>query len=139
MSLISEQIQELRNLAEDLKCEYEEDDVVRVLQVAADTIETLSAKLASANMERSSAYYNGVWIPCNERLPEITIEDRYSEDMLVVLKWYDGDITYSVGWYNKSGVWNEDCENCKVIAWMPLPKQYKVDEANRQALEKMEK
>ena len=66
------------------------------------------------------------WIPCSERLPEITKHGRYSEDVITVLKWYDGDITYSVGWYNKCGAWNEDCDNCKVIAWQPLPEPYKL-------------
>lgn len=126
MSLISEQIQKLRDLAEDPEIDmYGIKELNDAFKQAADTIETLSAKLASANMERSSAYYNGGWIPCSERLPEITIEDRYSEDVLTVLKWYDGDITYSVGWYNKNRVWDEDCENCKVIAWRPLPEPYR--------------
>lgn len=40
-----DQIKELRDLAEDAKCENEEDDIVRALQAAACTIETLSAKL----------------------------------------------------------------------------------------------
>ena len=70
---------------------------------------------------------NPGWIPCSERSPEISIGDRCSEDVITVLKWYDGDITYSIGWYNKSGSWNEDCDNCKVIAWMPLPEPYKED------------
>lgn len=68
---------------------------------------------------------NTSWISCTEKLPDITIDSKYSEDMLTALKWYDGEITYSVGWYNKSGSWNEDCKNCKVIAWQPLPEVYK--------------
>lgn len=125
LSLISEQIQKLRDLADDLEIDmYGIRELNDICKEAADTIETLSAKLASANMERSSAHYNGGWIPVSEKLPEITIEDKYSKDVLTALKWYDGDITYSVGWYNKSGVWNEDYENCKVVAWMPLPNEY---------------
>lgn len=75
-------------------------------------------------VEREAGADQG-WIPCSERSPEISIGDRCSEDVITVLKWYDGDITYSIGWYNKSGSWNEDCDNCKVIAWMPLPEPYK--------------
>ncbi len=126
MSLISEQIQKIKDLADDPKIDmYGIKELNDAFKQAADIIETLSAKLTSANMEHSSAYYNDGWIPVSEKLPDITIEDKYSEDVLTVLKWYDEDITYSVGWYNKSGVWNEDCENYKVIAWMPLPKPYK--------------
>ncbi len=125
LRLINEQIQKLRDLADEPEIDmYGIKELNDAFKQFADTIETLSAKLVSANMERSSAYYNGGWIPVSERLPEITIEGRYSEDMLTVLKWYDGDITYNVGWYNINGVWNEDCENCKVIAWMPLPEPY---------------
>ena len=65
------------------------------------------------------------WIKCEDRLPTITVENRFSDDVITALKWYDGDITYSVGWYNKkSGSWNEDCENRKVIAWQPLPEPF---------------
>lgn len=91
---------------------------------AADTIEELSAKLSAAQMERSSQYYNGGWIPCEERLPDITINERYSDDLLVAEKWDDGDITYDIAWYNASGRWNYDSKNCKVIAWRPLPEPY---------------
>lgn len=58
MSLISEQVQELRNLAEDIKCKNKEDNIVKTLQIAADTIEALSVKLASENMKRSKIYYD---------------------------------------------------------------------------------
>ena len=75
--------------------------------------------------------YKGGWIPCSERLPELTEGTEYfkqSKCCLVALKWWDGDITESVGWYNQSGVWNEDSKNCKVIAWMPLPAPFKEGE-----------
>ena len=121
MSMITELVQELREKAFFRTA----DNVYNLLDKAADTIEELSAKLQSANMERSSQYYNGGWIPCEDRLPEITVNDMFSEDVLTVLKWHDEDITYNVGWYNKTGSWNEDNKNCKVIAWMPLPEPYK--------------
>ena len=60
------------------------------------------------------------WIPVSERLPKWEIEEKYTEDVHTVLQWYDGDITYGVGWYNKDFGWNEDCANCKVIAWKPI-------------------
>ncbi len=87
MSLISEQIQKLRDLADDPEIDmYGIKELNDAFKEAADTIEALSAKLASANMERSSAYYNDGWIPVSEKLPDITIEDKYSEDVLTILK-----------------------------------------------------
>ena len=70
------------------------------------------------------------WTPCSEGLPELTEGTEYfkqSECCLVALKWWDGDITESVGWYNESGLWSDDGKNCKVIAWQPLPAPYKED------------
>ena len=81
MSVISEQVKELREKAqvfEDSGCAT--NGIVKTFRKAADTIEELSAKLATANIERSTAYYNDGWIPCSERLPEepcfYTVEDR---------------------------------------------------------------
>ena len=71
------------------------------------------------------------WIPCSERLPELTEGTecfKQSKCCLTTLKWWDGDMTESVGWYNQSGVWNEDSKNCKVVAWMPLPAPYQQKE-----------
>jgi hypothetical protein len=70
---------------------------------------------------------NNGWIPVSERLPELTEGTecfKQSPCCLTTLKWWDGDMTESIGWYNQSGVWNEDSKNCKVIAWMPLPAPY---------------
>lgn len=53
---ISEQAKELRETAELFD---EIDDGRRMLLQAADTIESLSEKLAAVNMERSEVYYNG--------------------------------------------------------------------------------
>lgn len=44
--------------------------VRNLLKEAAMTIEELTAKLHASQMEKSSAYYNSGWIPCEERLPE---------------------------------------------------------------------
>ena len=74
------------------------------------------------------------WIPCSERLPELTEGTEYfkqSECCLVALKWWDGDITESVGWYNESGLWSDDGKNCKVIAWMPLPTPYNAERGGK--------
>lgn len=123
MSMISELVERLRRYARFSKTNTP--SWSEAMTQAADTIEELSAKLSATQMERSSQYYHGGWIPCEERLPEITIEDRYSDNVLVVLKWWDNDITYEVGWYNATGRWNCDSENCRAIAWRPLPEPYR--------------
>ena len=62
MSLISEQVQRLRNEANKRKCE----SVGKILMEAAVTIEELSEKLTAANMQRSERYY-GAGIPEEEK------------------------------------------------------------------------
>lgn len=67
--------------------------------------------------------YNNGWISVDDALPELTEGTEYfkqSPCCYVTLKWWDGDVTESVGWYNQSGVWNDDSERCKVIAWKPI-------------------
>ena len=53
MGMISEQVKKLR-----IAAVYKEHSLKILLEQAADTIESLSAKLA-ANTERSEVYYNG--------------------------------------------------------------------------------
>lgn len=70
---------------------------------------------------------NDGWISVEDKLPELTEGTecfKQSKCCLTTLRWWDGDMTESVGWYNQSGVWNEDSKNCKVVAWMPLPPKY---------------
>ncbi|MEE1352072.1 MAG: hypothetical protein UHM23_08510 [Clostridia bacterium] len=69
MSMITEQVKRLREAA-DFRHTIGDYMTAGLHREAADTIETLSAKIQAANMERSSAYYNGGWIPVKERLPE---------------------------------------------------------------------
>ena len=129
MSLTSKQIDELRSYAKDRKGE-----LAKLINDAADTIELLSAKLHASQMERSSQYYHGGWIPCSERLPEektdVLIQFRgtmavgFWENVLE----YDDDIT----WYANSGDgYFTDCNTVDgyddPIAWMPLPEPYKGD------------
>lgn len=65
--------------------------VRNLLKEAAMTIEELSAKLNASQMEKSSAYYNSGWIPCEERkqgfwipagnmIPRCPFCDAYSDD-----------------------------------------------------------
>ena len=65
------------------------------------------------------------WIPCSERLPEVTGE------YLVTIKWRNHENTYGymVGrrdYFAETQTWNDSL----VIAWMPLPKPYKEGEAD---------
>ena len=70
MSMMSEQVYLLRNAAIRLRT-LDLPNTANEVKEAADTIEELSAKLASANMERSTAYYNDGWIPVDSgKLPE---------------------------------------------------------------------
>lgn len=105
MSMISEQIDELRAVAEG----FEHKGIQRMARQAADTIEELSAKLANANMERSTAYYNDGWISVSSgKLPE------NEERVWVVLThtYEDEYIEYSVARYLKFE--NDECHWCEV-------------------------
>lgn len=66
--------------------------------------------------EQSTA---GEWIPANQP-PNILDEHQNSEDLLIKLKWDDGDVTYCVGFYNKKYGWSEDSQCTETIAWKPL-------------------
>lgn len=140
MSLISKQIDALRAYAKDRKGE-----LAKLINDAADTIEMLSAKLHASQMERSSQYYHGGWIPCSERLPEdirpviVTWKnnDPASYYQYIVGKHFTGTACYKNDkWYWYSST-TEDMlaeygrydseefdEAIECIAWMPLPEPY---------------
>ena len=69
MSLITEQVCELREFSKKI-WGASINEVKDLMVKAADTIEELSKKLAAVNMERSTAFRNGGWIPAEERTPE---------------------------------------------------------------------
>lgn len=71
------------------------------------------------------------WIPCNERLPEepfgclVTVWDTDP----VTMDEFENILPYFVGWDGEQ--WNDaDGEQCpfEVLAWMPLPDPYEVEE-----------
>ena len=115
MSLISKQIEELRAYAADRKGE-----LAKMVGDAADTIESLSEKLSAANLERSSQYYNGGWIPVTERLPDeyqnYIVTDERQQSAYEYYYNPENEFTKKHGWR---------CSGRKIVAWMPLPEPYK--------------
>lgn len=121
MSII-EQVKELREHGQIHK--HNSRYTVDLLNKAADTIESLSAKLQAADMERSADNCGG-WIPCSERLP------GNKDDVLVC--WGGNNI--SVGYYVSGGAggwffnYGFDYKGdrkipCEPFAWQSLPEPY---------------
>ena len=92
---------------------------------------------------RMEAYEQGMamnWIPCSERLPE---EKEYmenydpSDEVLVYIHYADKCVNNgcAVSRYWKSSKFHKDSpwidlsdnQNNYVVAWMPLPKPYKIN------------
>lgn len=78
MSVISTLIENLEEMAR--WDELTDKPRAKVIRDATDTIRELSAKLHTAMMERSSQYYNGGWIPCEDQMP------KDGEPVLVTVK-----------------------------------------------------
>lgn len=122
MSMLIEQVNELKKVS----VWYKESNnyLQKVLLQAADTIETLSAKLAKENMERSDRYYNGGWVLRNDRLPEV-----YKPVLINYHRESDNFDKIAVAYMRSDCEWKIefggvcDCES--VIAWQPLPELYK--------------
>lgn len=131
MSMISEQIKQLESVRDIIRYNPDEDGMYRlkaeamveILDSAIDTIKTLSAKVADENMERSSQYYNGEWIPCSEKNPP-----DYGNYLATM---NDGDVQ-EVAYDDKFEIWST-CEadgykrlkDYDIVAWQKLPKPYK--------------
>ena len=118
---ISEQVKELRTIANNLSIGHNMPISLAVerFREAADTIEALSAKLQSENMERSAEDCGGGWIPCKERLPEEKINPVTDDFYEYEVTFKQGDVIdirhYKFGrghWWNY-GMLSDDC----VIAW----------------------
>lgn len=130
MSMITEFVERLREQGNFLTIEQGAFEVGDMLNDAADVIEELSAKLQAANMERSSQYYNGGWIPVSE-------PPKHTDDYLVVVGInYEGEGMYDyVRTANYNTVFKAWCvyETNKAIVgevkkWMLLPPAYKESE-----------
>ena len=142
MSAISELTDRLRLYA--IRSELTYPYWSRAMKQAADTIEELSAKLTIVNMERSSAWYGGGWIPVEERLPEEhdsafaklygtdgwreTMWRKWSDKVLVTVELEDGTrVMRHTRTYDGKWVLGEGDLSGRVTAWMPLPAPYKED------------
>lgn len=122
MSMISELVDTLRTLSGLQNKQHHE----RIINRAADTIEALSAKLQTANMERSAEDCGGGWIYCGdgENLPKepfaciVTVID--TEPMTMTD--FEAILPYQVGY--SGGTWNDSDGRqipFDVIAWMKAP------------------
>lgn len=139
MSMINEFVEKLREKSALFsRSDFAVAGIAKDYKEAADIIEELSAKLTSANMERSEQYYKDVpdtnvgnWIPVSEKLPEYNAYSGYYESVIVTLD--DGRVVD--GFYrNMDKEWwvdDVDGENYSVnatghvLAWQPLPEPYK--------------
>lgn len=93
--------------------------IAKSLEEAADTIESLSAKVE--DMERSAADCGGGWIYCGDgkNLPEIECDVPLSTRRLDVYKGYRAN---TEGYFYAEGEGYILYEN--VLAWMPQPDPY---------------
>lgn len=135
MSMITELVERLRKNSALLEITF---STAENLREAADVIEELSTKLQAANMERSSQYYNGGWIPVSERLPEVNqrvLVTSYGRVCYAMMTSADGNSGHPV--FRLQDSLNESvvCETTvhsefttsRIIAWMPLPEPYKAE------------
>lgn len=115
--MITRQVSALRDLAELQNISYHKSIINR----AADTIESLSAKLAAENMQRSEAYYNDGWIYCGDgkNRPEEKINPVTKDFFEYQVTFKSDDVTdirhYKFGnghWWNYG-----ECMDKYVIAW----------------------
>lgn len=125
MSMISEQIKELREIAKNWNPNTPINPVSVVLDKAADTIESLSAKLQAANMEKDQRLDNG-WVYCDEWLPSMVeyMELEPTPHMKRIEVAYMTDsVEYLIGFYDGSK-WMDKHHNIikNVIAWKPFVK-----------------
>lgn len=108
MSIISDQVKELRNYEIIFKGDRIDGNLSPIFGNAADTIEALSAKLA----ESSSG-----WIVCEDRLPEdFEVVLAFTEKQQIVTVARDGE-----DWV----LYIQDIIKEKVLAWQPLPEPYR--------------
>lgn len=124
MSIINEQVKELRGISENKDGNIRVisgviEDLYKMLEQAADTIESLSAKLQAENMERSDRYYGGGWIACEDRLPEKSGEYIATDEL---------GCSTALYYEKEENEWVDIIEHYSIFyptAWQPLPKPYR--------------
>ena len=130
---ISEQVKELRKYAGFFKNDRIDGNLSPIFRNAADTIESLSAKLEAANMEKSDRYYGGGWILSKDRLPTKEECGNYRGHFLVTvyaseLKTLCMEYEYTTIRGKGVGKWTW-CDRAnipwEVIAWKKFPEPYR--------------
>ena len=98
---------------------------------AINTIDELSAKLQSANMDWSSQYYNVGWISVKDRLPEPQKDgdSDYSDWVLITLHiGSNNDVVGRAYYCFSEETWCADRFGVgEVTAWCELPPAYKAE------------
>ena len=118
MSMISEQVSKLREVVENFH-EWEYNRFYDVISEAADTIETLSAKLQAVNMENGSG-----WIKCDDRLPDKTGTYLTTSRIYFVPDHVDEPDNYigvEMTRFSEKFGWSGE----EVFSWQPLPEPYR--------------
>ena len=142
MSMISDQVKQLREYSKELEISCYPSESYMVKQ-AAETIEALSVRLHASQMERSLQYYNNGWIPCEYRMPEERVESEdtfdpvtlgvigvekhnVSDSVLVTVRNEYGELFSSMD-CTVDGEWAAYGKSLAfdVLAWQPKPVPYK--------------
>lgn len=115
MSMIREQVRNIRDIAKSHRA-YVPSVVTEMLTEAADTIESLSAKLQAANMERSAEC--GGWIYCGDgrNFP------KKSGEYIVMIE--NATLPTALHFLNTDNSWFDLDRDYKVVAWMEFPEPY---------------
>ena len=123
MSMISEQVKELRELADGYKM-ADRPLAANTIYQAADTIEALSAKLQAVNMEQPAEDCGG-WISANVKNCNFICDNRLKDYYGVILIKYE---TMKKRRYVKPVLCNYGYVSKKIggeiTAWRPLPEPY---------------
>lgn len=129
---ISEQVKELRELANSKEIEVHEPakygfygKIKSILLEAADTIESLSAKLQAENMERTTEDCS-VWIPCSTgNMPDIgsAVLIQFKSDINGITG--DDDRTFDISYIRSSDNSEWFCSTGEyplkaIKAWKPI-------------------
>ena len=118
-----------------LNCDfpYISEETLGELIDKAPTVEAVPMDFHDRCMEieiekRFAIEKHGQWIPCSERLPEYDGEMYLVTDYCEQINRRRLHISYC--YVNREGFWSDVPMGYKVVAWMPLPEPYKMDEVS---------